>query len=465
MPRNEPIFEQRYPLVFASYQDKAWALHPAKLEEFVALAEALLDGQKLDWPVLAAGKGGPQVQDESYQVRDGVALIPVYGVLDKRMNLLADFSGGTSYEVVGAQLREALADPRVQAILLDVDSPGGSVDGVKTLADQILASRGQKPLVAFANGQMTSAAYWLGSAADQVVAEETAVLGSIGVAMTHFDRSGQDAQRGVKRTLIYSGRYKTMGSDAGPLSAEAQDYLQQISDTYYQLFLDGVGRNRGQDAAVVHAAMGDGRMFIGRQALDVGLVDQIGTLDDALALAKQMAQPGQGRMMMDRKTFESQHPELFVAIKAEGAGEVTLEQLCTRQPEAAAQLRAEGRDGERARVVEILEAAGLKGLLFEVIQDGREPKAAFKAFLAHGDQVRAEALAAMTAAAPPPMGTTPAKVETHLEPPGDAPIETRTKAAWDQDAKLRQEFGGKFETYLAYQRAEESGLAKQIKKG
>jgi len=450
----------KHPQVFQSFQDKVWAILPAKLEEIVAVVEAHLAGQKIEWPEAAGGKSGNKAADEAYQMQDGVAVIPVYGVLDKRMNLFSAMSGGTSYELLGAQIKQALADPNVAALLLDVDSPGGSVDGVKTVADQILAARGGKPIVAFANGQATSAAFWIASAADLVMADDTAVVGSIGVVMTHFDRSGQDAQRGVKRTHIFSGRYKVAGSDAQPLSPDDQAYLQNISDTYYQLFLDGVASNRGQDSAAVHENMGDGRLFIGRQAKDAGLVDQIGTFDDALALAKSMSPgTGQGGMRMDRATLESQHPEIFAEVKALGAAEVTVE-----ADKLGAEAREAGIKEERGRVVEIFEAAGGQGLLLQVLQDGSEPKAALKLFLANHDKVKNEGLAAMRGAAPPVVGTVAPMIETSTDPAVDAPIETRAKAEWDKDAKLQAEFDGKFELFLTYKRQEEAGNIKALGK-
>ncbi len=456
--------EVGHPLVFHSFQDKVWAILPAKLDEIIALVEAHLDGKKIDWPE-AAAKGGPGAQNEAYQVQDGVAVIPVYGVLDKRMNLFSKMSGGTSYELLGSQIKQALADPAVTALLLDIDSPGGSVDGVKTVADQILVARGGKPIVAYANGQATSAAYWIASAADLVMADDTAVVGSIGVVMTHFDRSGQDAQRGIKRTHIFSGQYKVAGSDAQPLSPEDQAYLQNISDTYYQLFLEGVAQTRGQDSQMVHQDMGDGRLFIGQQARDAGLIDRIGTFDDALALAQSMVPvAGQGGVKMDRSTLESQHPELFAEVKALGMAEVSLAALLAKEPEEAEKLRLEGESRERARLVEIFEACGGQGLLMQVVQDGSEPKAALKLFLANHDKVKAEALVAMRGAAPPVVGTEKPVVETHTDPPREKPLEDRVKDEWDKDPKLSAEFGGKFENYLTYRRQEEAGNIKGLKK-
>ncbi len=458
-PPLKNLGEIKHPQVFQSFQDKVWAILPAKLDEIVAVVEAHLDGKKIEWPEAAGGKGAPGAPEEAYQVQDGVAVLPVYGTLDKRMNLFSKMSGGTSYELLGAQIRKALADPKVSALLLDVDSPGGSVDGVKTVADQILAARGDKPIVAFANGQATSAAYWIASAADLVMADDTAVVGSIGVVMTHFDRSGADAQRGVKRTHIFSGRYKVAGSDAQPLSPDDQAYLQSLSDTYYQMFLEGVAQTRGQNPVAVHEGMGDGRLFIGQQAKDAGLVDKIGTFDDALALAKSMAPgTGQGGMKMDKATLESQHPEIFAEVKALGAAEVMAEADKVR-----AEAQEAGVKSERARIVEVFEAAGGQGLLLQVIQDGTGVKDAMKLFLTKHDQVKAESLAAMRTAAPPLVGTVVPVIETHTDAPrGNLPLEERAKAEWDKDAKLKEEFGGKFELYLTYQRQKEAGNIKGI---
>jgi signal peptide peptidase SppA len=188
-------------------------------------------------------------------------------VLEKRANLMMDMSGGTSTQLLQRDIQSALADESVDSILLDVDSPGGSVDGTKAVADAIYEARGQKPIIAFANGMMASAAYWIGSAADEIIAEETAMVGSIGVALTHIDRSERDRQMGQTRTQIYAGKYKRIASDEKPLSGEGAAYLQGIVDTYYGIFVDAVSSNRGTTMDAVLDKMADGREFIGSQAL------------------------------------------------------------------------------------------------------------------------------------------------------------------------------------------------------
>jgi signal peptide peptidase SppA len=447
-----------HPLVLESIQDKPWAMLPGKLEEIAAFIDSRLAGEKIDFAAAARGKSGNRAE-QRYQVQDGVAVIPVYGVLDKRMNLMMEMSGGTSTQLLARDIGQALADPEVQALVLDIESPGGAVDGTMDVADQIFAARGNgKPIVAYANGLMASAAYWIGSAASMVIANETAQVGSIGVAMMHVDRSARDAQMGLKRTAIYAGKYKRLASDEKPLSESGQEYLQSMVDDYYQIFLVAVARNRGMEPDTAHGRIADGRLFIGKKARTAGLVDKIGTFADALALAQQL-----GGKNMDLKTLKAQHPETFAEAKAEGAAGVTLETLLHAQPEAAEQIKAEARQEglktERARTVEILEAAGLKGLTFQMIQDGTEPKTALKSFLAHYDQVRAEALATMAGAAPPVVGTQP-QVGTHTdEPRGDLPIEKLAMKEWEDKEtglKLQKEFGV-FETYLAFRRAEKKG--------
>lgn len=455
-----------HPLAAAAFFGKCWAMHPAKFDEVLSLAEALLEGKQISWPEGAAGKSGARAADEPYEVEDGVAVIRVYGVLDKRMNMFSEMSGGTSYELLQTQIRQAMVDPRVHALLLDIDSPGGSVDGVQTVAGEIYAARNQKPIVAFANGQMASAAYWIGSAAHQIVAPPTAMVGSIGTRMVHRDLSGQDEQRGIKRTVIYSGKYKNVGSDAGPLSPADREELQAISDTYYDLFVEGVAQNRGRDSETVHDKMGDGKTFIGKKALKAGLIDQIGTFAEALALAREKG----GSMVknLDKARLQAENPDLYEAIRAEGAAGVTLETILTQQPQAAEPLRAEAREAgvqaERARTVKILARAGLKGVTLELIQGGAAYETALEQMVSHLDQMKAETLKALGTQSPPVLGTDPVKIESYAEPSVSAPIETRAKAEWDKDPKLQQEYGGRFETFLAYQRAKEEGRVKEITK-
>lgn len=258
-----------------------WALPSEKLAEVVAIYCAHVRGDKIDLKAIEASLGKPLANEQPpYEIVDGVAIVQLQGVLSKRMNMMSRISGGASTELVGRDLRAAMDDPRVHAVLLAIDSPGGSVDGTQTLADQVFAARGRKPIVAWADGAMTSGAYWIGSAASEAyISGDTVFTGSIGVAMQHVDISRYEEKIGIKTTDIYAGRYKRMASENAPLSDEGRAMLQSMVDQIYSVFVDQVARNRGTDTDTVLKNMADGRLFVGRAAITAGLVDGVSTLD------------------------------------------------------------------------------------------------------------------------------------------------------------------------------------------
>jgi signal peptide peptidase SppA len=211
------------------------------------------------------------------------AVIPIIGPIVKKANLFTRISGGTSAELLERDIKDAINDDDVHSIALLIDSPGGSVDGPFDVADVVMGCRGKKPIMAYADGQMTSAAYLIGSAADKVYASKTSRIGSIGVIMAHYDYSKAQEMRGVKKTYLYSGKYKAMGHDSEPLTGEARKYLQGHLDDYYTMFVDMVAAQRGTDTKTVLDKMADGKVFIGKKAIDAELIDGISTFKGALA--------------------------------------------------------------------------------------------------------------------------------------------------------------------------------------
>lgn len=262
-----------------------WAIMPDKLAEITEIYATHLRGEKIDLKAIEAQLGRPLDNEQPpYQIIDGVALIGVQGVISKRMNMFSRISGGASTQLIGNDLRAALDDPRVHAIILDVDSPGGTVDGTQTLADTVFAARDVKPIVTWADGTMASGAYWIGSAASEAyISSDTTIVGSIGVVTQHVDVSRAEERHGVKTTEITAGKYKRIASEYAPLSEEGRAYLQAMIDQLYTVFVDGVARNRDTDADTVLKDMADGRLFVGRAAVTAGLVDGVSTLDDLIA--------------------------------------------------------------------------------------------------------------------------------------------------------------------------------------
>jgi signal peptide peptidase SppA len=212
-----------------------------------------------------------------------VAVIPVIGLISHRMNLINNVSGpgGTSIQKLQSQFREALASD-CKAIVLDVDSPGGSVDGVPELASEIYEARKQKPITAVCNSMACSAAYWLASAASEVVCTPSGQCGSIGVYMLHQDESEALKKAGVKITIIKAGKYKAEGNPTEPLDPEAYDNFLSMVNGLYDLFVKGVAQNRGTSQAKVRGGYGQGRSLLAVDAVKQNLADRVGTLDDIL---------------------------------------------------------------------------------------------------------------------------------------------------------------------------------------
>jgi HK97 family phage major capsid protein len=267
--------------VLTAVYGRPWAILPERLEVIADVVERWSRGDKPSDEILAlyaAQNRKPQMQ------RNGkVAVLPVYGVLAQRMNMMTEMSGGTSYELFGKQFQALVDDPEVSAIVLDVDSPGGDVAGVAEVAAQVHAARGSKPIVAVANPLIGSAAYYIASATDEIVAGTDTEIGSIGVFMVHTDRSAADAQAGITRTLIKAGKYKAEGIPIAPLTDDARAHLQSMVDDAYDQFVGAVAKHRGVSADAIRNGYGQGRTHYGARAVASGLADRVGTMASVLA--------------------------------------------------------------------------------------------------------------------------------------------------------------------------------------
>jgi len=261
-----------------------WAIMPEKLYEIQEIYSTHLRGEKIDIAAIEAKIGRPlENETKEYDVVNDMAVIPIHGVTAKRANLFTRISGGVSTELAARDIADALNNPDINGILLDIDSPGGTVDGTLELASLIFEGRDQKPIVAYSDGLMASAAYWIGSAAEKLyISGDTVQTGSIGVVATHVDYSQYEKRVGIKTTEIYAGKYKRMVSQYKPLSKDGKQLLQDRVDYIYTVFVDAVARNRGVSSETVLKNMADGRVFIGNQGISAGLVDGVSTLDRLL---------------------------------------------------------------------------------------------------------------------------------------------------------------------------------------
>jgi signal peptide peptidase SppA len=228
---------------------------------------------------IAAASNGPRGGGGRQK---NVAVLPIYGVISPRQDMMARTSGGTTAESILSDFRAALRDPEIDGIVFDVDSPGGAVEGIDELAAEIRGARGQKPMAAVANHMAASAAYWAVAGVDELVATPSASVGSIGIFTAHQDMSAALEQAGVRTTLISAGKYKVEGNRFEPLAEEAKAAIQADVDAWYQTMTGSIAKSRGVPVDTVRANYGEGRTLMARKALDRGMVDRIDSLDNTI---------------------------------------------------------------------------------------------------------------------------------------------------------------------------------------
>ena len=229
---------------------------------------------------------GLQIKSDAKEQRavatsKGVAVIPIVGSMSHRATGIEAMSGMTSYSTLQKQFDAAFNDPNVGSILMDIDSPGGSVAGAFDFRDYLMSKKGTKPVYALARDAMCSAAYLIGSTADKVYATQTARVGSIGVVAMHTDASGKMEKEGLKPTFISAGKFKTAGNPYEKLEGEKLKYLQDSVDESYDMFINAVADARGIDKKVIRDT--EARVYGGKKAVEIGLADGIRTYESVIA--------------------------------------------------------------------------------------------------------------------------------------------------------------------------------------
>lgn len=274
-------------LLITEFLATPWALMPERLNAATAILTRWAAGQAASPEVMAAVAADREARDARREAsnRAGggmIGVLPFYGVVTQRE--VADLCGpgSCSTQRFSAGLREMLADDTIGAILIDIDSPGGSVYGVSELADEIMQARSVKPVVAIANSLAASAAYWAGCSAGEFYVTPGGEVGSIGVWQAHMDYSKFLANEGVNPTLISAGKYKVEGNPYAPLDEEAHAFMQSRVDDYYGAFTKGVSKARGVPVAQVREGMGQGRVLGAEAALEQKMVDGVMTFDQVI---------------------------------------------------------------------------------------------------------------------------------------------------------------------------------------
>ena len=450
-----------------------WAIRPELLNVFTGIAQKRMAGEQINKEELNARIGLTAEVSEGYYVANGIAFVPISGVIGKASSWWVD----VSVEQIQTDFTTALNDTNVKKIVLLIDSPGGSVMGTPELSDFIFAQRGKKPVIAYAQGMMCSGAYFIGCSADQIFASKASIIGSIGVYTMLYDISVMLHNWGVKTNLIKAGRFKAAGNSSSPLTEDEKAVIQEEINSYYELFVETVMRGRGiSEERTLELATG--RCWIGQKAVDAGLVDGIKTFDEiissevgAIKKTKTTAVKSahiensfmehtsqQEEKTMDKEKLKKEHKALHDEVFSDGKAAAVAEEKQGKEAAVAAAKTAGFEEGKNAamaaeknRVSGILSAMpkGMHDVAIQAIKDGLSVEQAKDAYLQK-----------VNASAPASLG--------NGDDPQQAPkAEENTPEAWgkqyDSDPKIRAEFSSK-ESYVGFKKAESAGRVKRLAK-
>lgn len=308
-------------------EDKVWLGSETSLQ-------AALKAEETRAQMLAAGTTVERRERDIprlVSVEDGVAQVSIKGSLVNDDD--ADWNtwlGLTGYPEIREAMVYAATNPEVKHILLNIDSGGGAVSGVSDTGKLIrLINDNVKPVTAFTDSAMFSAAYWLGSSAGNVYASKAAGVGSIGVIATHMERSEMLKEAGIGVTVVRAGKYKALANGVEKLTEEGKAQIQASVDAAYKIFVDHVAEMRGKTYEFADSVMAQGREFFGQAAADAGLVDGIKSSSDVLTEI-------QAKLIDASNSFMDNRGKQVSNLRVESTGETGMGKQTLSEQEIAA---------------------------------------------------------------------------------------------------------------------------------
>ncbi len=263
-----------------TFPDALWAGTEHSLDMAMDVHELMMAGM-FDQTVVAAGED-PIPYNFSQQ--GAVGIVSIRGPLVNNDSEYNRYRGVTSYADVRRAMIYAATQEGVKAILLDVDSGGGSVSGVDDAGALIAAiDKSVKPVYAYTGGQMASAAYWLGVSARGVYMSQTAMIGSIGVIATHKSYARAFKEAGIDVTVMRAGEFKALANGLEALTPEAKAQIDAQLQAAYQVFASHVAAQLGTPMDQFEKTMGQGREFFGAAGVEVGLAKGVKSFDGMMS--------------------------------------------------------------------------------------------------------------------------------------------------------------------------------------
>lgn len=304
---------------------------------------------------------GPR-PSRSYQITNGIAVLPVSGTLVSKTRSLQPYSGMTGYNGIIARLQQAMSDPGVDGILLDMDTPGGMVSGAFDCADIIARMRDIKPIWALANDMNCSAGQLIASAASRRLVTQTARTGSIGVMMAHSNYGAALKTQGVEVTLIYSGDHKVDGNPYEKLPKDVRDDFQTRIDATRRMFAEKVAAYTGMSVQAVLDT--EAAVFSGQESVDAGLAEELVNNTDALnvmreSLNKRKTNSPGGNM--EKVTTASAADAIQATAPAEQTDTVESAAAVVASPAEVSARVAAAVSAENGRIMGILNCEEAKG--------------------------------------------------------------------------------------------------------
>ena len=362
-----------------------WAITEPALAQIVTIAQRL-HGETPE--AVATRLGRPLENTRRATERGDTAVIPITGPIFRRANLFTEISGATSTELLARDLQAAADNPDIRRLVLEIDSPGGQANGISELATQIRTIAATKPITAYVDGTAASAAYWLASAASEIVLSDTAVVGSIGVVATY------KPEKDAPLKIISS---QSPLKQATPDTPEGREELQRLIDQMAEVFITTVAINRGTDPDTVLANFGRGGLLLGAHAITAGMADRIATFESLFTTTTL-----RGNTMTYQADLNA-----ALGLPADASAEEAIVTISTQQTDAIAKAKTEahtaGAAAERERIAAVRAQAipGHDALIEQLAFDGKTtgPEAAM-AILAAERQLRAAHQTAIDAAPP-----------------------------------------------------------------
>jgi signal peptide peptidase SppA len=387
--------------------ERQWAITPGALETIMQIVENPLNASADEQILMKQGMQAVSARHEnampdtlSADLRGRTAVIPIFGPIVPRAGFFTMMSGATSVDIIAKDFMTAMESPSVDNILLYIDSPGGEITGLSELSSMIREARetGKKRIVSYAMGSMASGAYWIGSAADEIVISETSLVGSIGVVALIKDTTKRDENKGVvTRTFVSSvSPLKHLGPD----TEEGAKKIQSLVDVAASVFVKHVAQNRGVDEAKVLSDYGKGDVLTGAIAVSQGLADRLGSYEKVLTELNSISPHNnfQGGFFMSTKTG------VGAEVGAEGAiVTMTVEALRESHPAVYEAVLNSGKElgaqSERERIQSVESLSSVPGSDTVVAENKYKPgmtkEAVSSLILESQERVRKDTLAAM----------------------------------------------------------------------